>query len=151
MLFVRFTIHALDYGLDARQVAIILPCLGLRPLDKAPPEVAGLLDYQHELVPVIDLCRMQGHPAAPSVLSTRYLLVHYPVGDKTRLLGLIAQNVTSIVDVDESGLRDSGLKLDEAPYLGPLARKGESWIQILSVENLLTPATRALLFPAKAS
>ena len=87
MLLLLFKLENERYGLDASQVAEVLPLVDLKRIPQALPEVAGVLNYHGELVPVIDLCKLvPGKPASPR-LSTRIILVTYRT--KIRIVFLV--------------------------------------------------------------
>src|SRR5258707_5052843 len=93
MLFLLFELGRDGYAFDVGQVAEVLPLVRIGPVPQAPRGVAGLLNYRGVPVPVVDLSELAlGRPAAAR-LSTRLILVNYPVDEKTtRLLGFIAEH-----------------------------------------------------------
>jgi chemotaxis-related protein WspB len=147
VLFLLFQLGKDRYALDAGQVAEVLPLVSLKQIPQAPPAVAGVFDFRGEPVPVVDLSQVAlGHPAR-SRLSTRIILVRYPDGNgERRLLGLIAERVTETVRRDPSDFVTTGVDLDDAPYLGPVASDARGLIQRVEVDQLLTPAVRDLFF-----
>src|SRR5262245_41247437 len=146
MLFLICELGRDRYAVDARQVAEILPLVGVKQLPQAPPAVAGLLNYRGAPVPVIDLSPLTlGRAAAPR-LSTRIVLIHY--GADRHLLGLIAERATEVLRRNESDFVPSGVVNDEASYLGPVATDGRGLVQRLDLERLLPDAVRDMLFKA---
>src|SRR5713101_4311912 len=103
MLFLLFHLDRNRYILDVRQVAEVLPLIGIIQVPQAPPFVAGMFNYRGALVPAIDLCQvMLGRPARQR-LHTRILLVQYTDDSgATRLLGLIAERVTETLQRESS-------------------------------------------------
>ena len=147
MLFLLFQLGNDRYALEAGQVAEVLPLVSLKRIPQAPPAVAGVFDFRGEPVPVVDLSQLAlGHPARYR-LSTRIILAHYPDGNADqRLLGLIAERVTETIRRDPLDFVASGVDLDAAPYLGPVATDARGLIQRVDVDQLLTSAVRDLLF-----
>ncbi|HXE38418.1 MAG TPA: chemotaxis protein CheW [Azonexus sp.] len=147
MLFLLFQLGNDRYALEVGQVAEVLPLLSLKQIPQAPPAVAGVFDFRGEPVPVVDLSQMALGRPARSRLSTRIILAHYPDGNgEQRLLGLIAERVTETIRRDPQDFAASGVDLDAAPYLGPVATDGRGLIQRVDVDQLLTSAVRDLLF-----
>lgn len=147
MLFLLFQLGNDRYALEAGQVAEVLPLVNLKQIPQAPPAVAGVFDFRGEPVPVVDLSQMALGRPARSRLSTRIIVAHYPDGHgDRRLLGLIAERVTETMRRDSRDFLVSGVDLDAAPYLGPLATDARGLIQRVDVDRLLTPAVRDLLF-----
>ena len=147
MLFLLFELGADRYVLDVRQVAEVLPLVGIKQVPLAPPAVAGILNYRGAPVPVIDVSQLTlGRPAARR-LSTRIVLVHYPDADgRTRLLGLIAERATETVRLDEAAFVAPGITNGGAAYLGPVANHARGMLQRIDARTLLPAAVRDMLF-----
>ncbi|HZG22739.1 MAG TPA: chemotaxis protein CheW [Herbaspirillum sp.] len=147
-LFLLFSLGAERYALPTAEVALVLPLSPCKRLPGAPPWVAGLLPHGDGHVPVIDLSRLAlGQPAAARV-STRLVLVHYRgAGGAGRLLGLILEQATETLRCDPRRFEAAAVGNDGAPYLGPVMPYQGGLLQRVQVEDLLDPATRALLYP----
>ncbi len=147
MLYLLFQLGPDRYALPAGQVEEVLPCLNLKLLPLAQSGVAGAFNYRGRPVPVIDLQQMAFARPAEPWLSTRLILVRYPVGEgTTRLLGVIAGRVTETVRLGDKDFEPVGVALPSARYLGPVARDTQGLIQRVEVGELLTAELRAVLF-----
>jgi chemotaxis-related protein WspB len=152
MLFLLFRLGKDRYALPATQVVEVLPMLAVKQIPQAPPAVRGAFDFRGRPVPLVDLTQMALGVPAREQLSTRIVLVDYPDGaGGTRLLGLLAEQVTETLRRHPEEFRDSGVELPDAPWLGPVASDDSGLVQRVEVGQLLTPAVRALLFPAEAA
>jgi chemotaxis-related protein WspB len=152
MLFLLFRLGKDRYALPATQVVEVLPMLAVKQIPQAPPAVRGAFDFRGRPVPLVDLTQMALGVPARDQLSTRIVLVDYPDGaGATRLLGLLAEQVTETLRRNPEDFRDSGVELPDAPWLGPVASDPGGLVQRVEVGQLLTPAVRALLFPAEAA
>ena len=151
MLFLLFQLGSDRYALPAGEVAEVLPLVSLKAVPGTPPGVAGLMDYRGTAVPVIDLSALAlGRPAARRV-STRVLMVKYPLpGGEMRLLGVIAERATETIARQPADFQPTGLAGDDTRYLGPVAHDPRGLIQRIEIGALLTPALRAALFPGEA-
>ncbi len=151
MLHILLKLGNEPYALPARQVVRIVPMLQLKTLPQAPACVAGLLDYRGAVTPVIDLCALAlGRPSSPR-LSTRILLVSYPITrHDQRLLGLLAEDVTETVELDVKKAAPSGVTVADAPYLGKVATTEYGMVQLIEVEQLLPSSLRQSLFQPEA-
>ena len=60
----------------------------------------------------------------------------------------MAERVTEIADVPDSGLRDPGVHMPDARYLGKVSVGTEetSMVQLIEIEQLLSDDVRELLF-----
>jgi chemotaxis-related protein WspB len=135
------------YVLDARQVAEVLPLIGIKRVPRAPPGVAGLVNYRGAPVPVIDVSQLTLGQPAQRRLSTRIVLVHYPdAHGETRLLGLIAERATRMVRREETDFVASGVTDQGALYLGPVAPDAHGLLQWLDARTLLPVPVRDMLF-----
>jgi chemotaxis-related protein WspB len=142
MLFLKFRIGNESYALDTAQIAEVLPLLQITRVPKAPPCVAGLINFHGRAVPVVDLSElMLGEPARTHI-STRLVLVHYC----EHLLGLIAEQATETMRCEAGSFADSGIASEAAPYLGPVTQDGGRLVRWLEVQKLLPADVRGVLF-----
>ena len=134
------------YGLPLARIVRVLPLLELKQLPLTPDYVAGLMDLHGTPVPVIDLSRLAGLPAAAAQFDTRIIVVDYraPGGETMHALGLLASQVRGIADIDPLQLEDSGVAT--VPFLGQVASDADGIVQLVELEHLLPPDVRALLF-----
>src|SRR6185295_10520026 len=110
MLFLIFELGKDRYALDVRQIAEVLPLVGVKQIPKAPKAMNGLFNYRGAPVPVVDLSQLTlGRPSVRR-LSTRIVLVHYPDhSGRTRLLGLIAERATQTARHEASDFAPSSI------------------------------------------
>ena len=109
--------------------------------------MVGVLNYRGTPVPVIDLNEMTvGQPAARR-LSTRIILVKYPLDtEHSRVLGLIAEHATNMVQRSIQDFIETGVESEDACYLGRVTNDTGGLIQWIEVERLLTLEVRDVLF-----
>jgi chemotaxis-related protein WspB len=161
MLFLVFQVGAHRYAIDAGQVAEVLPLVAINAIARTPEEIAGVLVYRGAPVPVVDLSQLlEGRPAERR-LSTRLVIVHYPLGKdggkdggkdvgkdrakgETRLLGLMAEKATETIRRDALEFVDSGVVNDRAPYLGSVAPDTRGMVQRVDIGRLLTARHQTL-------
>jgi chemotaxis-related protein WspB len=145
-----FHIGADRYALRLRDVVRVLPLLELKQLPLAPAAVAGLMDFHGQPVPVIDLSLLAGTAPGQQHFDTRILLVHYRAPDGAiHLLGLLAERVLGIVEVDAAALADSGVRA--APFLGQVASDATGIVQLVEPDQLLPAELRAMLFQPQSA
>ena len=146
MLFLLFQLGQDRYVLEASRIVEILPLLDLKTIPHAPPGVAGIFNYHGQPVPAIDLTQFTLGQPARHRFSTRIVLVQYPDNGKQRLLGLIAENATQFIRKEPHDFVPSGVKMDAAPYLGPVAVDSRGVIQWVREQRVLPDPVRDLLF-----
>lgn len=136
------------YGLRLREVARVLPVVALKQVPLSPAWVAGIVDLHGEPVPVIDLSHLAGFIAEQVWFDTRIILADYPLaGGGSALLGLQAEHVSGVEDIDEATLRAPGV--DSAPFLGQVAGGAGGMLQLVELAQLLPPDVCELLFRTK--
>jgi chemotaxis-related protein WspB len=147
MLFLLFELGHDRYVLDAREVAEILPLVGIKQLPQAPPSVAGIVNYRGAPVPIIDVSQLTLGQPAQRRLSTRIVLVRYPDAyGEMHLLGLIAERATRMVRREETDFVASGVTNQGTPYLGPVAPDARGLLQWIDARTLLPAPVRDMLF-----
>jgi chemotaxis-related protein WspB len=135
------------YGLELSAVRAVIARPPLRPLVEAPPWAAGVFRLRGRLVPVVDLGVLHGGAPARPAYASRVVIVTARAPDgRERPLGLLAEQVTDIVPIDERSLDASGLATPAASWLGRLAPAPQGHlIQLVDVAGLLTDEVRARL------
>jgi len=142
-LFLVFYIGNERYALAATDVVEVLARLPLKPIAHAPAWVAGVFSHRGQMVPVIDISAMTfGHEAVART-STRLVLVNF----RGKLLGLMLEQANATLRCDPADFQPYGLDNREAPYLGPVREDAQGLLQWIHVDDLLSPAVCALLFP----
>jgi len=146
MLLLVFHVKEDSYAIDTKNVVEVIPLMRLQSLTGAPEYVAGIFNYRGASVPVIDLCRFFKDENSSRFYNTRMILVNYEIENQNYVLGLIAENVSDVVQRDESQLQSSGMKLENAPFLGKVAFDKGTMIQNIELDNLLPDELSTLLF-----
>jgi chemotaxis-related protein WspB len=141
MMLLTFTAAGETYALDVAGVVELVPRVGLRAVPHAPAELAGLLEYRGGVVPVIDLGILLGSSPCADRLSTRIILVKGPPArqnreEERRLLGLIAEQVIDLVEVEPGQIAPAPVQLARAPYLGGIARTDRGFVPLINVAGL---------------
>jgi chemotaxis-related protein WspB len=149
MLLLTFMAAGEHYALDVSGVIELVPRVELRAIPHAPAFLAGLLGYRGEVVPVIDLGLLLGSSPCPDRLSTRIILVKSAPGGQNRgdeardadrgparLLALIAEQVSDLIEVTAEQIVPAPVHLPEAPYLDAIARTDRGFVPMIAVEKL---------------
>jgi chemotaxis-related protein WspB len=151
MLFLLFQLGKDRYALEASRVVEVVPLLEMKQLPQAPKGVAGIFNYRGRPVPAVDLSALNLGQPARERFSTRIIIVNYPDARGTNhLLGLIAENATDVLRKEAKDFVDSGVKLEQAPHLGPILLDEPSPVQWLYEERLLPEPVRNVLFSEAA-
>lgn len=143
------------YGLPLRQIRRVLPLMELKQVPLAPNAVAGLMNLHGQPVPVIDLARLAGYESSAGNFDTRIVLADYNApGGTVHALGLLAERVQGVQEVDDGDLTDAGVRA--APFLGQVSARGQAaggtgMVQLVVLDRLLPADVRAALFPEVAA
>ena len=135
MLVLTFRVAGLPYGVAVGRVVEVVPRVPLRALPHAPGHLAGLLRYRGDAIPVVDLGLLMGGTAAPDRLDTRIVLVDAGGGAR---LGLIAERVEDVREVDESRRASGGADVADAPYLGAVYEVDGGLLQLVEPSRVPT-------------
>ena len=161
MLFLIFQVQSRWYALEASQVVEVIPRVQLREIPNAPSFVSGLLNYRGIIIPVIDLgIFLEGKITSP-YLSTRIMIIQYPVQHsrtsqspdsnptqpdspqhpnmqhKIQYLGLIAEQVTETLERSPADIIDPTLPTQSGHYLGGMLLDDRGMIQYLGMDKLV--------------
>ena len=153
MQLLTFTVAGESYAIESRRVVEVLPLVRARPIPHTPAFVRGVFTSRGSLLPLIDLNRRLADAAPAERLSTRVIVAEYrPAGAAvpTRL-GLVAENVTSIIAAERAETSRPALELGAAPFLGRMLRIAGRTVQVVDVDQLLPADLAAGLFPASAA
>ena len=147
MLFLLFQLGNDRYALEASRVVEVVPLLTLKAFPEAPKGVAGVFNYRGQPVPAVDLCALTVGKPAEERLSTRIIIVNLgETHGSGRLVGLIAEHATEMLRREPSEFVESGIRLPNAPYLGPILMDPHGPIQWVHEQRLLSDRLREALF-----
>ncbi len=147
MLLLLFRAGESLYAFDAKRVAEVVPRVALRTIPHAPGYLAGLLGYRGQAVPVVDFRRLIGSDSSREALSTRLILTEFTGHDGTnRLVGVVAENVSHVINASSTQIVSPAMSLDEAPYLGAVLKFDEGLVQLVEADRLLNSRMQDALY-----
>ncbi len=132
MLVLTFRVDQIVYAVPVKRVIEVVPRVHLRKVPHSPECFLGLLHYRGAAIPVIDLGLLMGRPACVDRLDTRILLVHSSrAGGLDDRLGLLAEQVNELVEVDDARMAMSAAFRLNAPYLGEVYETETGLLQLI--------------------
>jgi len=147
MLFMQFKINGSSYILEAKDIIEIVPYANLQQIPKAPAYLPGLLNYRGDTIPVVDICYLMSDKPCELKLSTRIALVNYKDNEgQSVCIGLLIEHLTETAKYEESDFSDSGVTLEESPYLGKVIIDDKRIIQMINVHEIIPEAAHDILF-----
>jgi chemotaxis-related protein WspB len=138
MLFLLFRLGEDPYAVDARQVVEILPVVNWKTVPQTVPGVLGVINYHRRMVPLLDLSQCVIGEPSRLLMSTRIVLIEY--GEEqggTHYLGLLVEEAVRTFQGSLDNFAATGIKVESAPYLGPVITSEDATIQFVDVERLL--------------
>jgi chemotaxis-related protein WspB len=147
MLLLIFTIGDQKYGIDTKDVIEISPIVEVNKIPNSESYIFGLINYRGEVVPVIDLSEVLLKTPTRFVFSSRIILLNYKKNlSTTKILGLLAPNVTETILVDKISLKNPGVDVKNAEYLGDVLIHNKDIVQKIEVNDILSDEIKELLF-----
>ncbi len=137
MLALMFQVGRDTVAVDVRHVREVVPRVQLSAANGGPPWMAGVFVYRGQVVPVIDLHKLTGAGECPPHLSSRIILLPWPVNAPETLVGLLATQVAEIREIQTGSVHTIPGSSGQ-PSLGPALPDGHGIIRILNPESLLT-------------
>ncbi|GGJ11123.1 hypothetical protein GCM10010885_20480 [Alicyclobacillus cellulosilyticus] len=138
--FVTFRVAHHDYGLPIEHVQSIEPVLPITPLPGAAPFVLGLIHLRGSVLPVLDLRRFLGLPAADWTEETRLVVVQWADVQAA----LVVDSVHDVADVADEDIQ-------AAPdVVGPLQAEQVAGVTLTDRGMLVLPRLERLFDPELA-
>jgi chemotaxis signal transduction protein len=63
-----------------------------------------------------------------------------------RVLGLLAENVTETLHINDSEFNEIGIKVSNYDFLGGIAEHDDTLLQLINVDQLLSESLQKVLF-----
>jgi chemotaxis-related protein WspB len=147
MLLLLFEIGKGHYALDINQIIEIVPLVKLKKIPTSPVYVSGLMNYRGEGIPVVDLCQLVDNIDCEDALSTRIIIVNYPLHiSGNRALGLIANNATETIRTTLSKPSPTGVIMDKSLCDNYADQDSTEMIQWFDIKKMLPEKEIYLLF-----
>lgn len=153
MLYLILQLGTDRFALSTAEIIEIVPYVILKPVPRSPDYVSGIFNFRGTLVPVIDLRAVTTGQSSRAWLTTRIVVVEYPLderSDETRELGLLVEQVSDTRKLEENEFEDPGVSACDTPYLGKIARLADGLLQRVHARQLLPDNIRSLLFRESA-
>lgn len=146
MLHVTFQVGDQRYAIPTTEVLEIVPFVTPTPLANTPEHVIGLIRFRGVNVPVIDLVQLLEGRFARRELSSRVLVVDYPVESDKRPLGLLVERALETERFEPEAFADPGYDDGKTPFLGGVAATESGAVRRFQADLVLPEELRAALF-----
>jgi chemotaxis-related protein WspB len=136
-LAVLFRVAAGAYAIPCLKISEVVPLVTLHTIPHAPQWLIGAIAHRGSLIPVVDMCELLGGYACPVRLSSRIVLASCLLADGTsQMLGLLAERMSEARRLTTTRVVSS--PLSATAYLGEVLLEGDTLVQMLDVDQLLT-------------
>jgi len=135
-----FAVGGEEYVVDIMRIKEIIPPLRITPVPHAPEYIEGVINLRGAIIPVVDLRRRLGLPAAAPTRRTKYIIC--VVGG--RRVGLVVDSVSERLRLPRSSIRRTpAMLLGRGPsFFAGVCGPQESLKLLLNVKALLESSAK---------
>lgn len=132
---VVFRLGSEEYGVDILQVQEIKRMLDITRVPQAPDFIEGVINLRGQIIPVLDLRRRFGFPAAERTADTRIIVVN--IGEL--IIGLIVDTVLEVISLSKEAISPAPALVTgiDNDFLSGIGDLGERLLIILNLEKIL--------------
>ena len=134
MKIVIFRIADREYGVSIAQVSEVMRMREIIPVPDSSEFVEGVISLRGRVVPVLSMRRKFGLEKKAKEKSDRIIITRI----KDHILGVIVDEVTEVIYVDETVITPPDEILKDAQYLTGVARTDKRIILIMDLEKILS-------------
>lgn len=136
MQLVVFELGDESYGVDISRVQDINRMQEITEIPHAPESVVGVINLRGRVIPVIDLRKRFGLPAAPNTKDTRIVVVHM----EHNLIGMIVDAVSKVLRIPADIVEPPSpvLASIDSSYLRGIAKLDDNLVVLLDLDFVLS-------------
>jgi len=138
--FLTFVLGGEEYGVTILQVQGIQGWDRVTPIPNTPDYILGVINLRGAIVPIVDLRRRFGMPAAEFGPTTVVIVVRVARAGKERTLGLVVDAVSEVCNVSAESRKPApdfgaGIKTD---FVKGLATVENRMVILLDIDRLVS-------------
>lgn len=138
MLILGLSVGKERYGIDATSIVEVVPYIQLKKVPLTEDSIKGIFNYRGIATPVIDLCQLFEQHNSNKTFSTRIIIIEYhDKSGATKPIGLVANNVTDVMQCEIDNLSNSGIQSGTNNFLGLIYKHNDEMIQLINTANIL--------------
>lgn len=138
MLYVTLEAGADCYAVAVDSVEQVVPFALLKGVPGAPPGVSGILNWRGEQVVVIDCCQLLAGTPCAVRRSSRIILVRAEFSGRMRRIGLLGENVTRTVRLEDEAFVPAAARAAHPECAGEVAVLEGKLVQLLHPESAIS-------------
>ncbi|MCP5057429.1 MAG: purine-binding chemotaxis protein CheW [bacterium] len=130
--FLAFPLGANRYALPVERIREIVRLRQITPVPRVPREILGIISLRGEIVQVLDLAHLLGGVPSQPTPTSRIVVLH---GDEGDAVGLLVENVASVLRVSEDAFCDA--PGSDTDFVSGLCEADGEFVSILNLERVL--------------
>lgn len=137
--FLSFTLGKEEYGVDILRVQEIRSWEPVSRIPNVPAYEKGVVNLRGAIVPIIDLRERFGLGRSHYTPLTVVVVLQAQIRDKTRVMGVVVDAVSDVIDVDKKSIQSSpnfGAKVS-TEFITGLVSVNQRMVMLLDVDKLL--------------
>jgi len=137
--YLSFSLSGGRYALSVDRVREVLESSKITRLPCQAPYLKGIIDLRGKGVPVIDLRQRFGMERSESTRDSAIVVVEMRADEDTRIVGLLADAVHEVVELDPSGI-DAPPRFGTegaSDFLRGIAKDGDGFVLVCDADRLL--------------
>jgi len=137
--FLSFTLGKEEYGVDILRVQEIRSWEPVSRIPNVPAYEKGVVNLRGAIVPIIDLRERFGLGHSHYTPLTVVVVLQAQIRDKTRVMGVVVDAVSDVIDVDKKSIQSSpnfGAKVS-TEFITGLVSVNQRMVMLLDVDKLL--------------
>lgn len=139
-----FKLNGEYFATDIMEVERILGNVGTTKLPDSPSFLEGIIKYEEEVIPVINLCKKFGFNSCSIDSTSKVIVVKKELGK----FGVIVDDVNEVTTVNEDAIDTSAsvVSIVSRKYMKGIIRERENLIMLLDLNKVLLEEEEALVF-----
>ncbi|MFZ5651760.1 MAG: chemotaxis protein CheW [Bacillota bacterium] len=133
--FIVFTLDEQKFGVPLASVERVIRAAAVTPLPDAPRVVAGVVNMQGRIIPVIDVSSLFGLPEKDLDPGQQFIISSVSTG----AVALVADWVDGVAGLPENDVAAAGEILPRAGCVKGLAKSEDGIILIFDPESIISP------------
>ncbi len=139
MLYLMFRTGNQRFIVDGLSVFPVIPMI--LPVEKydTGQSIYGLLNFNGEMIPLLDFCSIHSDRPAAKLLNTRIIVLEQEIpGMDPRKLGVIAEGVSEIVTFENDRFQMNPFHNSQEAYIQKIVEDDQGVVKQIDVDQLFT-------------
>jgi len=145
--YLTFKLQDEIFALDISTVREVLDFTVITRVPKTPDFMRGVINLRGSVVPVIDLRLKFGMTVTEKTVNTCVIIVEVKVGNETVILGVLADSVQEVMDLDADHIEPApriGTHL-KTEFIKGMGKHNERFLMLLDIDKVFSTDELALV------